>query len=141
MKHTLVREWMTPNPVTCPSTMSIGEADELMTARNIRRLLVVDDGHLKGIVTRGDVRGAKPSDATTLSVFEIHTLLSKLTVGKIMNTHVLTVAPNTTIHDAAKLMLDRKIAGLPVVEHGHLMGIITESDIFRMVVKTWEEEA
>jgi CBS domain-containing protein len=100
----------------------------------------VDDGKLVGIITRGDVRGAEPSDATTLSIYELNYLLAKLTVAKIMTTNPITVTPDTPIREAARLMLEKKIAGLPVVEGARVVGIITESDIFRLVVKTWAEE-
>ncbi len=139
MKRTLVQEWMTPNPVTCPSNTSLPDVHKLMTERKIRRLLVVDDGQLVGIITRGDVRGAEPSGATTLSIYELNYLLAKLTVDHIMTRHPVTVTADTPIYAAAGLMLENKIAGLPVLSGGRVIGIITESDIFRMVVKAWSQ--
>ncbi|MBP7693929.1 MAG: CBS domain-containing protein [Anaerolineales bacterium] len=140
MKNTFVREWMTANPVSCSSDTTVPDAHKIMTERRIRRLLVVDHGHLVGIVTRGDVRGAEPSGATTLSIYELNYLLAKLTIGQIMTKDPASVTPETSIQQAAALMLEKKIAGLPVVDQGRLVGIITESDIFRMVVKIWSEE-
>lgn len=140
MKHTSVKEWMTPNPVTCSSDTTLPDAHRIMLERKIRRLLIVDGERLVGIVTRGDVRGAEPSGATTLSIYELNYLLAKLTIGKIMTSDPLTVTPETSIEEAARLMLEKKISGLPVVEHGRLVGVITESDIFRLVVKAWSEE-
>lgn len=137
MKNTLVRDWMTGNPVTCSSTTTLPDAHKIMTERKIRRLPVVDNGQLVGIVTRGDVRGAQPSGATTLSIYELNYLLAKLTIGSIMTKDPVRVTPATPIPEAARLMLEHKVAGLPVVEAGRLVGIITESDIFRMVVRLW----
>jgi CBS domain-containing protein len=131
---------MTPNPITVNSRTPLPDAHQIMMTHRIRRLPVVDDGVLVGIVTRGDIRGAQPSEATSLSIYEIHYLLSRLTVGQIMSRPVITVAPDMTVQAAAALMLQHKIAGLPVVEDGRVVGIITESDIFRMVAQAWVEE-
>lgn len=135
MMRTLVRDWMTPNPITITPKTTLPDAYNLMKQSEIRRLPVVDRGQLVGIVTLGDVREAQPSDATTLSIYELNYLLSKLTVDKIMTREPLTVEPDTTIRDAARLMLEHKIGGLPVMKEHHLVGIITESDIFRVLVQ------
>jgi len=140
MEKRLVRDWMTPNPITVNSRTPLPDAHQIMMTHRIRRLPVVDDGVLVGIVTRGDIRGAQPSEATSLSIYEIHYLLSRLTVGQIMSRPVITVAPDMTVQAAAALILQHKIAGLPVVEDGRVVGIITESDIFRMVAQAWVEE-
>ncbi len=140
MKGKFVRDWMTRNPIIATPDTTLPDAHKIMKDHQIRRLPVVKDAKLIGIVTRGDVRGAEPSEATSLSIFELNYLLGKLTLDRIMTAEPITVAPETTIHDAARLMLEYKISGLPVVEEGHrLVGIITESDIFRLVVKAWEE--
>lgn len=141
MKSELVRDWMTPNPVTVSPETTVPEAHKLMTDRRIRRLPVVKDGRLVGIVTRGDVRGAQPSEASSLSIFELNYLLTKLTLDRIMTRDPVTIRPDETVYDAARLMLQKKIAGLPVVEQGRVVGVITESDIFRMIVRLWEREA
>ncbi|MDW8325989.1 MAG: CBS domain-containing protein [Anaerolineales bacterium] len=141
MKTELVRDWMTPDPVCVSPETTVPEAHKIMTERRIRRLPVVKDGQLVGIVTRGDIRGAQPSEATSLSIFELNYLLSKLTVDKVMTRNPITIRPDETVFDAARLMLQHKIAGLPVVEGGKVVGILTESDIFRMVVRLWEREA
>ncbi len=140
LANQLVRDWMTPNPVTITITATLPDAHKLMETRKIRRLPVMDGDKLVGIITRGDVRGAQPSDATSLSIWEINYLLSRLTVDRVMHRQVLTIAPDTTVRDAARQMLESKIAGLPVMEGDRLVGIITESDIFRMVVNTWEKD-
>lgn len=141
MKTELVKDWMTPNPVCASPRTSLPEAHQLMKDRNIRRLPVVDEeGKLVGIVTRGDVRGAAPSEATSLSIFELHYLVGRITLDRIMTKNPLTVALNTTLSEAAGLMLKHKMSGLPVVEYGRVVGIITESDIFRLVVRDWEKQ-
>jgi CBS domain-containing protein len=119
-----------------PNT-SISSAHQIMKENGIRRLPVVENDQLVGIITLGDVREASPSDATTLSIWELNYLWAQLTVEKVMTRQVITVAPEDLIIDAAALMLERKIGGLPVVDaKGNLVGILTESDIFRMLVKS-----
>lgn len=140
MKKNLVRDWMSANPVTIGPKTSLHDAHQLMKERRVRRLLVVDNDRLVGIVTLGDLREAGPSNATSLSVFELNYLLAKLTIDEIMTQDPMTVSADATIRDAAKLMLDQKIGGLPVVDGGTLVGIITESDIFRVLVQ-WLDEA
>jgi CBS domain-containing protein len=141
MKTELVKDWMTPNPICASPNTSLPEAHQMMKDRNIRRLPVVDEeGKLVGIVTRGDIRGAAPSEATSLSVFELHYLVGRITLDRIMTRNPITVAVNTTLGEAANLMLKHKISGLPVVEHSRVVGIITESDIFRLVVRDWERQ-
>jgi len=135
MKDQLVRDWMTRDPITITSDTALPHAHRLMQDHSIRRLPVVDEGVLVGIITLGDVREAEPSDATSLSIFELNYLLAKLPVSDIMTSNPITVTPITTIARAAQLMLEHKVGGLPVVDRGKLVGIITESDIFRMLVK------
>ena len=138
MKQDLVKHWMTRDVITITPDTSLPEAHHLMTEKHIRRLPVVDHGQLVGIVTLGDVRGAEPSSASTLSVWELHHLLGKLTVYKIMTREPTTISQEATISTAAEIMLEKKFSGLPVVDDvGKLVGIITESDIFRLVVREW----
>jgi CBS domain-containing protein len=136
----LVRDWMTPNPITVTVDTSLAKAHELMVENRIRRLPVMDGRRMVGIVTRGDVRGAQASEATSLSIWELNYLLTKLKLSELMTEDVISVTSDTTIREAAQVMLDNKIAGLPVVDDGELVGIITESDIFRMLVENWEQE-
>jgi CBS domain-containing protein len=112
-----VSDWMTKNVVTTTRQTPISNAHQLMREKNIRRLPVVEDGKLVGIVTIGDVREASPSDATTLSIWELNYLWAQLTIEKIMTRNVLTVTANTPILDAAEIMLEHKASGLPVVEN------------------------
>ena len=135
MKDQLVQDWMTRDPITVTGDTTLPYAHRLMQDNNIRRLPVVDEGVLVGIITLGDVREAEPSDATSLSIFELNYLLAKLPVSDVMTSDLITVTPITTIARAAQLMLEHKVGGLPVVDRGKLVGIITESDIFRMLVK------
>ena len=135
MKAELVKDWMTSDVVTISPDTTLPEAHRTMTEHQIRRLPVVEKkGHLVGIVTRGDVRGAQPSEATSLSIWELNRLLATLKVKEIMTPNPVTVAQTATIAEAAEMMLENRISGLPVVnEKGELVGMITESDIFRMV--------
>ena len=144
MKKEVVKDWMTGEVVTIGSETSLPEAHQLMMDRKIRRLPVVGaDGRLIGIITLGDVRGAEPSQATSLSIWELNYLLATLEIEKVMTPDPLTVSQDATIGEAARIMLENKVSGLPVVnDRGDLVGIITESDIFRMVVRhEWEEQA
>ena len=138
MKNQFVKDWMTRDLVVISSKTTLPEAYKIMKERRIRRLPVVDGGKLAGILTLGDVREASPSDATSLSIYELNYLLAKLSVDRIMTRKVLSVGPDTTIREAARMMLENKIGGLPVVEIGKVVGMLTESDIFRMVVQDWE---
>jgi CBS domain-containing protein len=139
LENVKVREWMTSPVLTVTPTHSISGAHQIMKDNGIRRLPVVEEDKLVGIVTIGDVREASPSDATTLSIWELNYLWSQLTVGKIMSSNVLTVTPDSTMLDAAEIMMNQKVSGLPVVNYdGDLVGMLTESDIFRMLVKSRE---
>ena len=140
MKLELVKNWMTHDVITITPETTLPEAHKLMTDYQIRRLPVVKNGRLVGIVTRGDIRGAEASDATSLSVWELNYLLSNLKIKEIMTHHPIVISQEATIDEAAQVMLENKISGLPVVDyHGELVGIITESDIFRIVVQAWRE--
>ena len=132
-----VRDWMTKNVITTGRNTSISSAHQVMRENNIRRLPVVENGKLVGLISIGDVREAKPSDATTLSIWELNYLWAQLVVDKVMTLNVYTVTPDTSVVDAAELMLEHKISGLPVLDaDDKLVGILTESDIFRMLVRS-----
>lgn len=137
LENVMVREWMTTPVMTVSPATSISSAHQIMKERGIRRLPVVENDHLVGIVTIGDVREASPSDATTLSIWELNYLWAQLTVEKVMTHKVVTIGANQSILDAAEKMLELKISGIPVVDDaGKLIGMITESDVFRMLVKS-----
>ena len=129
-----VRELMTGGPITITPDTPVLEARQLMVKERIRHLLVVEDGRLVGILTDRDIRLNLPSQATTLSVWEVNYLLARLTAEKIMSTAVITVGPDRDATDAARLMLEHKIGGLPVVDRGQVIGILTETDIVRAFV-------
>jgi CBS domain-containing protein len=134
-ENVLVREWMTDPVISISPTTLISEAHQVMKEHGVRRLPVLKNDKLVGIITIGDVREASPSDATTLSIWELNYLWAQLTAEKVMTRNVLTVQPNTLMLDAAELMLNQKVSGLPVVnEQEELVGMITESDIFKMLV-------
>lgn len=143
MKKEVVRDWMTRETITVTPETTLPEAHQIMMNEEIRRLPVVKpDGRLAGIITRGDVRGAQPSPATSLSIWELNYLLSQLKVEKIMTRNPVTIHEEATIGEAARVMLENRISGLPVVDQaGKVVGIITESDIFSMVVlHEWSED-
>lgn len=143
MKKELVQDWMSTDLITVGPDTTLPEAHQLMMKEEIRRLPVVDtNNHLLGIVTLGDIRGAEPSAATSLSVWELNYLLAKLQLQTIMTKNPLTILPDATIGQAARMMLENRISGLPVADDkGKLVGIITESDIFSMVVlHEWSHE-
>jgi len=131
----LVRMWMSDEVITAPPDLPIMEAAELMKREGIRRLPIVRKGKLVGIVTQGDIQEASPSDATSLSIWELNYLLARITVEEIMTRDPVTVAPDTPVEEAALLMREKKVGGLPVVEDGKLVGIITESDIFEVMIE------
>lgn len=141
LENIRVSEWMTSPVVSVNPDTPVKEAHQLMKERRIRRLPVVDQDRLVGIITIGDIREASPSDATSLSIWELNYLWDQLTVKKVMTTGVISVRPDDTILSVAYLMLENKISGMPVVdEHGKLVGIITESDIFKMLVQARSDE-
>jgi len=140
MKQELVSDWMTRDVLTITPETSLKEAHEIMNQKRIRRLPVVTQGRVIGIVTLGDIRGAEPSQASSLSIWEVNDLLAKLKVSEIMTRNPATIHENENIGEAARFMLENKFSGLPVVDDaGHLVGIITESDIFRLVVNEWHK--
>jgi acetoin utilization protein AcuB len=142
MKNLLVKDWMTTDVITITPETTLTDAAALMRDKNIRRLpIVTADGKLVGILSQTDVMAAKPSDATTLDIWEINYLLSRLKVEKVMTPRPFTVQPDSTLKDAAQLMYDHKIGGIPVVDDRNVVvGIITESDIFRVLIAWFNEE-
>ena len=131
----LVGERMSRPPVTIGPEMSIHDAVALFKKERIRRAPVIKGGKLVGIVSEKDLLNASPSPATTLSVWEMNYLLSKLTVAEVMTKDVITVAEDTPIEEAARIMADNKIGGLPVVKGTRVVGIITETNLFKMFIE------
>jgi CBS domain-containing protein len=129
-----VADWMSTPPIVVAPTLGLAEAQRLMEQRHVRRLPVVEDGRLVGIVTWGDLRAAGPSAATTLSVYEWRALLEQATVAECMTRDPIVIAADASVLYAARQMLLYKISGLPVVEDGRIVGVITESDLFRLLI-------
>ncbi len=130
-----IRELMSGGLITVRRETPVLEARDLMVKERIRHLLVTQTGGaLVGIVTDRDIRLNLPSTATSLSVWEINHLLTKLMVEQVMTQSVITVGPDRPAREAARLMLDHKIGALPVLDDGRLVGIITETDIVRAFV-------
>ncbi len=137
LENVRVREWMTSPVISVAPSTPISSVHQLMKEHGIRRVPVVEHDRVVGIITLGDVREASPSDATTLSIWEMNYLWAQLTVEKVMSRKVISVHAEDLILDIAQIMLDKKVSGLPVLDdHGYLVGIITESDIFRMLVES-----
>ena len=134
MSNHIVRNWMTPNPITITPQTTLPEARQLMEKHSIRRLPVISKGKLVGIVTRGDLRAAQASDATTLSVYELNYLLDKTPAKEFMAYEPITIAADAPISEAARRMLQHKIGALPVVEYGEMVGILTETDLCRLLI-------
>ena len=129
----IVGRQMTSNPITVPMDTPLTEARQIMQREKIHRLPVENKkGKLVGIVTEKDLLYASPSPASTLDVYEMAHLLSQLAVEKVMTKNVITIDENTTIEDAARIMADNNIGGLPVMRGELVVGIITESDLFRI---------
>jgi acetoin utilization protein AcuB len=126
-----VRERMSTEPITISASASITEALRTLRQHHVRRLPVLDEnGALIGIVSEKDLLYASPSPATSLSIYEMHDMLSRLQVTELMTADPVTVSPDTLLEEAALIMADSKFGGLPVVKDGKLVGIITETDIF-----------
>jgi acetoin utilization protein AcuB len=131
----LVGERMSYPVITILPNMPIVDALNLMRRERIRRTPVVKDGKLVGIVSDKDLLNASPSPATSLSVWEMNYLLSKITVKDVMTKKVLTVTEDTPIEQAARIMADNKIGGLPVMRDNQVVGIITETDLFKIFLE------
>jgi len=126
-----VKDRMTPNPIFGSPDMAVTEAQKLMAENKIRHLPILDeDQKLVGLITKGSLESALPSDVSNFSRFEISYTLSQLKVHSIMVKDLYLVDPETPIEDAAMLMADKKLGALPVVKDGSLVGIISGEDLF-----------
>ena len=131
-----VQNWMTTDVVSVGPDTSLLKVGKLMKDHHIRRIPVVDEnGQVVGIISDRDVRDASPSKATTLDMYEMHYLLAELKAKNIMTAKPITVKPTDTVEQAALIMLDNKVGGLPVVDNsGKLVGIISDHDVFKALV-------
>jgi acetoin utilization protein AcuB len=130
-----VKERMTRPVITVPEDMTVPDAINLFKREHIRRAPVVRGGKLVGFVSETDLLNASPSPVTSLSIFEVHYLLNKITVEQVMRKNVATIGGDTPIEEAARIMADNKIGGLPVVEDGFVVGIITQTDLFKILLE------
>lgn len=132
----LIKNRMSHPVITVEPEVPIMEALNLMRSKNIRRMPVVDkQGKLIGIVSDKDLLNAGPSNATSLSVWEINYLVGKIKIKDVMTRSVLTVSGETPIEEAARMMVDNKVGGLPVMNDDQLVGVITESDLFKVLLE------
>jgi acetoin utilization protein AcuB len=128
----LVYERMSRHPLIVSSDTPVDAALKRMREEKVRRFPVVEDeSKVVGIVSEKDLLYAAPSPATSLSIYELHYLLSRITVEQVMTRNVITVEETDPLEEAARIMVDNKVGGLPVLREGKLVGIITETDIFK----------
>ncbi|EYB67907.1 signal transduction protein [Deinococcus phoenicis] len=131
----LVSDWMTKDPITVTPDTPVMDALRILKERGFRRLPVMEGGRLIGITTRKDLKDAMPSKATTLSVWELNYLLSKLTVSEMMARPVITAHESEYMEDAALRMQEHGVGGLPVLnDAGQMTGIITITDVLRAFI-------
>ncbi len=131
----LVKEWMASQPVVVDENTSIMKATQLMKEHHIRRIPVVRDDMLVGIVSDRDIKEAAPSKATSLDVHELYYLLSEIKVRDIMTKNPLVLKENDSVERAAVIMLENTISGLPVVnDKGQVVGMITQTDILKVMI-------
>ena len=132
----LVRDQMTPNPISGHPEMPVADVQTLMQENNIRHLPILDaDKRLVGLITQRSLMQAIPEDLSQFSPFVINYVLAKLQAHNIMVRDVITVDPNITIEQAARIMADEKIGCLPVMQDGDLVGIISDGDLFNIMVE------
>ena len=130
-----IKDVMTKNPITVESETLVWDAQKIMKEHNIRRLPIVDKGKLVGIITQHDLLEASPSPATSLSIYELNYLLSKMKVKDIMKKNPVTLTPDTPFEEALRIGQEKKIGSFPMVDNGKLVGITTESDIIRFLTR------
>ena len=138
MSKNLVKDWMTHDPITVSSDVTLPQAYWLMIKNNIRRVPVLEHGQLVGIVTLDDLKRMEPISFAGLDMIQTSDMLSKLPVRRVMTENPKTITSSATLVDAARLLLKHRISALPVVDDDKLVGIITESDIFRAIVERGE---
>ncbi len=131
----LVEGRMSRPVISVSPDMPIHDAHNLFKTEQIRRAPVVKNGKLVGIISDQDLIDATPSRATSLSVWEMNYLISKITVKDVMSTEVITIKEDTPIEQAARIMADNKIGGLPVMRDGKVVGMITETDLFKVFLE------
>ncbi len=130
-----VKEFMRTKVISVPSNTSLYDARKIMIENKIKRLPIVDNGKLVGITSLNKIREAQPSQASTLSIHELHYLISKMTVKDIMHTNVITCHPDDPVEEVAMIMHTKQIGGMPVLDsRGELVGYVSSNDLFKVVV-------
>jgi acetoin utilization protein AcuB len=131
----LVKTWMSTNVITVNQDNSMEDAMDLLKEHKIKMLPVIEKNKLVGIVTDRDLKRASPSDATSLEIYELLYIISKIKVKEIMSKPPITIPDDYTAEEAAAVLLKNTISGAPIVDyHGQIMGVITQNDIFRMLI-------
>ena len=141
--NTLISDVMSAKPITVDPYTNLAEANEIMQVKKVRRLPVLKKGKLVGIITQTDILEARPSDIKQpMNIEAMNKYLKDIIVDLAMSKDPVTIYQNDTIGHAAKVMLDEKIGGVPVVDSNkNLVGVVTESDIFRVIARHWQEIA
>lgn len=132
----LIKERMSRHPITVTPDTSLFDALRIIRDEKIRRLPVLDStGKLVGIISEKDLLYASPSPATTLSIYEMNYLISKIKIKELMTTRVITVEDDCPLEEAARIMVDNNISSLPVMSGRTLVGMVTESDLFKIFIE------
>ena len=130
-----VRRWMSSPALVVDESMLLPDVRQRLTQQRVRRLPVVNQaGQLVGIVTEGDINRVSDSHITDVRDYSLYHRVADLPIGEIMTRTVVTVTPDTSIMEVARRLLEHRIGGVPVVEGGRVIGVITESDLFRLIV-------
>ena len=136
-----VRQWMSRPAIVAPVTMVLPEARRLLQQHRIRRLPVMDaESRLIGIVTEGDINRVSESHVTDVRDYNLYHRVADLPIGEIMTRDPITATPDMPIIEVAQRLLDHRIGGVPVVEDARVVGVITESDLFRLIVASYQIE-
>lgn len=131
----LVKDWMTTYVHSVSPQEPIGDAIQLMKEKGVRHLPVLDKGVVVGLLSDTDIKSYVPSKGTSLDVYELNYLLAKTTVAQVMAKPVVTVSSETPVEEAAMILFDQRLGCLPVLEGSRLVGIISDRDIFRVLVE------
>jgi CBS domain-containing protein len=136
-----VRQWMSHPAIVAPATMVLPEARRLLQQHRIRRIPVMDaEGKLIGIVTEGDINRVSESHVTDVRDYNLYHRVGDLPIGEIMTHNPITVTPDMPIIEVARRLLENRIGGVPVVDDERVVGMITESDLFRLIVTNYQIE-
>ncbi len=131
----LIKDWMAKDVLTVDKDASLMRVTRIMKENNIRRLPIVAEGKLVGIITDRDVKDASPSKAASMDIHELHRIMSAMNVTEVMTPTPMTLAGNDSLEKAAMIMLESKISGLPVADQdGHLIGLVSETDVLRAFI-------